>query len=593
MAGINGLLQFDAPRMTAPPEPPDLSGVSEVTLDTETTGLDWQRGDRAVGIAVAWGDKRRYLPFGHVGGGNIDEGIVKRWARTELKGKRILGFNTRFDLHMMRMFGADLREQGCTFTDISHTGCLLDDHRSKARLKLDDFAEDYLGERKSNIGRAVHIADLPGHVVAAYAERDVDITQRLEVAMRPLIEAQDLTRVQQLEDDVLPVTVEMESQGLPLDTETLTLWAKELPEIAHRIITELHRQCGFACTPSKKDHMARLFKTAGLDYGRTPTGQPKFDAEDLDAASLQSPLVKLAQRWLKVQSLLSKTVTPFLKHAVNGVLYPSYNQMLGEDGGTISGRFSSNRPNGQQLLNASKFYRSYGWLSEYTSTKFLARALIKPGRGVWWSTDAMQIEYRVAGHYANDPKIDQWYKDDPLTDFHIKVQEMIRPLRRDITRTEAKAPGFARLYGGGAGTVAHSLGIAENEAEVLLQQYDRAFPAFGTLFKRAKHVAETRGYIRSALGRRSRFPNGKRSYKSLNALCQSTGADANKLALVAVYKERKNLGLTLRNTEHDSINGDLEGPTEPLMALMNEQRIPLRIPILWGSGTGDSWAAAK
>jgi len=77
----NGVLPFSqAPHDWRPPTPPELSRYDTIYLDTETTGLDWARGDRPVGIAVRTPDgKSWYLPFGHVEG-NLDESLVKRWV---------------------------------------------------------------------------------------------------------------------------------------------------------------------------------------------------------------------------------------------------------------------------------------------------------------------------------------------------------------------------------------------------------------------------------------------------------------------------------------------------------------------------------
>ncbi len=593
---MNGLLPYDVPEGRLP-ELPSLDGIHEITLDTETNGLRWQTGDRPVGLAVAYGSQRRYLPFAHRGGGNLDEGTVKRWAKQELRGKHIVGFNTRFDVHMLRCWGADLRDQDNTFHDVSHAGCLLNDHRSKNRLTLQDFAEDELGEGKLDIGRPEHIADLPGSTVAPYAMRDVDLTQRLKAAFDPRLAAEDLLRVRDLEDACIPATVELESHGLPLDMETLHVWAEELPRIAERIIKDLHRACGFACTPSKKTDMIRLFVMAGVSYGRTPTGQAQFDADVLTAAAKRSPLILLAQRWLKVQHLLSKVIVPFLKNQINGILFPSFNQMLGDEGGTISGRYSSSNPNGQNLLNAGKYFRAYGWLKEYSNHIFLARALVRPERGVWWNGDQKQVEPRIAVHYTKSERLLQWYRDNPLLDIYPKVQDLIRPFRRDVTRDEAKMPTLAMLYGGGGGTVATFLDIDRSEADVLVDQYDTALPEFKDLSRRAQSVAETRGWVKTFLGRRCRFPgtpgHRQRTYKALNGIIQGTGADNAKQALVEVYKARKRLGVTLRVTEHDALGGDLEGPVEPVQALLNEQRMALSVPILWDVKTGATWAACK
>src|SRR5580765_754672 len=107
------VLDDDASRLRpndwVPREPPTLDGIHDIQIDTETTGLRWWDGDRPIGISICLPDgTTQYLPWGHRGGGNLDEATVKRWALNELKGKRITNLNTRFDIHMLRAWGVDL-----------------------------------------------------------------------------------------------------------------------------------------------------------------------------------------------------------------------------------------------------------------------------------------------------------------------------------------------------------------------------------------------------------------------------------------------------------------------------------------------------
>ena len=70
-----------------PKPPPDLSECWDIALDVETDGLDWSRGNRPLGIAIRVTDGRSwYLPWGHRGG-NLDEAVVKDWAKSQLREK--------------------------------------------------------------------------------------------------------------------------------------------------------------------------------------------------------------------------------------------------------------------------------------------------------------------------------------------------------------------------------------------------------------------------------------------------------------------------------------------------------------------------
>src|SRR5690606_34060437 len=98
---------------------------------------------------------------------------------------------------------------------------------------------------------------------------------------------------------------------------------------------------------------------------------------------------------------------------------------------------------------------------------------------------------------------------------------------------------------------ADMLGVDLETYQDIARDYDAQFPEADALLKRAKRLAETRGYVKTLLGRRSRFPNGERTHKALNAVIQGTAADDHKLTLVRLYEERKRLAITMRLTVHD------------------------------------------
>src|SRR6266851_1824839 len=121
-----------------PDTPPSLDGIHEIALNFETTGLKWFDQDRPIALSLGLPDGRSfYLPWGHRGGGNLSEDMVKHWAQRELRCKLIVNINTRFDVHMARVWGVDLESQGNEVSDVSHYAALLDDHRQ--HLSLDSL----------------------------------------------------------------------------------------------------------------------------------------------------------------------------------------------------------------------------------------------------------------------------------------------------------------------------------------------------------------------------------------------------------------------------------------------------------------------
>ena len=586
----------DRAKMTWRPDPPRPipSDITDVYLDTETTGLRWRRGvDKPVSLVVKpKGMPSQYLPFGHEGGGNLSEAQVKEYARRELRGKRIHGANTRFDIHQMIGWGVDLREQDNMFTDIQHTAALLDDNRRK--FALDVLGQDYLGEGKVKTltgGQLIDASKMKEYhagEVAPYGCRDVDMLEELDAVMQPMIEADDLRRVHDLEDEILPAVVEMEQNMAPLDMEKLTDWVGRSEQEYKKILWNLTRDLGFQVDPGKSKDMVRVFEKLGIPVTFfTEKGAPSFTDAVLKSLAKEYPAIASIRRAVRLASIRSKYLVPYLEEQLDGYLPYDLHQLRGDEYGTISGRFSSSNRNIQQVMAVEKQRELLG--DDYIIRElFVARRRSKLG-----ASDAKQIEFRIFGHYANSKYITDAYEADPDADFHEVVKQMVIHLLPHITRKPVKNLNFAKIYGAGFDKIVMMTGLEPEQAEDFIQVYDRTFPEVKTLLKYAARLATERGWVKTYLGRRSRFRNGERAHKALNAVIQGTAADIMKRKLVELYKARKELDILLLMTVHDEVVFEAEEETVPKVdQLLNTQTTNLKIPILWDTGFADNWAAA-
>jgi DNA polymerase-1 len=582
-----------------PEAPPSLSYTPTVYLDCETTGLD-RRKDRPVGIAVGDGHTYHYLPFGHRSGPQLDEATVKRWALTELRGKHIVNLNTKFDVHVLESWGVPLREMGCTFRDVAHSEALLDDHETS--FSLNALAQKRLGQSKVDMTGAA-IPDLPSDAVAEYAMQDVRLVRLLHRHYAPLLAAEDLGRVQALEDRLIPAAVELERNGLPFDVERCARWEVETRALVDKLSWDLYREAGFTVNPDSPQDMLRLFKKCGAEWGLTEKGKPSFKKEFVQAAADKHPLVQKAWRLGKLIDLRSKTIVKYLHDCADGKLWPAFHQLKYSDdaahglgGGTVSGRWSSSKPNGQNLAGADRYNDEYAWLNEFVSEPMYARRLFRPESGLWMCADKHQVELRIAAGFANAKTLLDAYAADPYTDFHAVAHELIKRVRPSTTRTQCKTTSFTRLYGGGAGTIGRRLRLDEATTYELLDAYDKAFPEWGALLKRAEQTALTRGYVRTPLGRRARYRKGDRSYSFANRAIQATAADDLKLAMADLYEQRRDFGVVLRATVHDELDMDVADKhvADRVLAFLDIQRLPdTKVPLLWGYGVGETWHDAK
>ena len=595
-------------------EPPQLDGVKDVVLNFATNGVNWLRGDKPVGVTVSTLDGKltRFLPFAFKGGGNLDEETIKRWAREQLRGKKITNANTRFDVHQARVWGIDLEEQGCTFSDIQHTAALLDDHRKRFRLDL--LAEDYLPGQP--ITARVDETRHAEYHAADVAEREhftAQLVGRLTAVMQPMIDEQNLRTVHNLEDSVIPALVEMEKNGSPIDLALLEEFSASCLQQHYEIMREISTEVGFAFE-HKPSGWTQLLEHYNLPV---PEG---FAEANLN--QIKHPMVQKAQYAAQLASLNSKIFKAYKEKILDGVLYYDINQLRGDDGGTVSGRFSIGYV--QQVPNADNHSAVFG-------DALFPRRLFVPSSGQYLEADAAQIEYRLFAHYANNKEIIEAYAADPLLSFHKMTWGKMQKYKPDMKYSHQKSFNFAKQYGARSLKLAVMMGfITDAEANEIRQDkrwndprltviheieaaYKRMMPEGDVLLERAAHLAKPecddsckrgdamhrqykhRGYVQTLLGRRSRFPSNYKTYIGLNRVLQGTAADIMKQKLVELHRERKNTGLVMRMTVHDAVGGDATTPETlgKVTEILNHQSFPLKVPILWACQTGANWAECK
>jgi hypothetical protein len=249
------------------------------------------------------------------------------------------------------------------------------------------------------------------------------------------------------------------------------------------------------------------------------------------------------------------------------------------------------------------------------------------------------VEYRIFAALAKNPKILAAYAEDPWMSFHKKVHAMLLPYKPDLNYVHLKSMNFMRAYAGGLIKLGVMMGhITEAEGEQIradktqktdprLAQtreidaiYNREMPEVGPLQRYATHLAMSkcdsycksaanrkpddelhrkfkhRGYVKTVMGRRSRFPNNYKVYRALNRVVSGGAADVNKAKIVELHKERKRTGLLLRLTIHDEVVGDAQAPDTLAMVteILNRQSFPeFVVPILWSGKEASTWAGAK
>ncbi len=617
-----------------PQEPPCLDNIHDIQLNFETDGLKWWAGDKPIAASLCIPDGRTwYLPWGHQGGGNLDEVVVHRWFKEQVKLKRITNTNARFDVHMGRVWDVDFEEQGCVWSDVSHYAALLDDKR--VRFNLDLLIEDFIGPIEIPRLDESRMATYHAGEVEARSRYNVLSVKRLRDLMWPMLDEQGLQKVRLLEDSLIYVVCEMEKNGTKIDIDLLDRWLAEVDKELETLKMDIYRETGLAINPGSSDDMERLFHHLKLPVARTDLGRPSFTTDIL--RPIDHPIVKKAFRWRKASTAKSKYLLPYAKTVdrSTGILRYALHQLRAQKdefdessgAGTISGRFASTKlltkgrgsdedvgMNIQNIIKPEKQRIMFGLDEEddsHDDELYIVRQLHIPEIGQHLSADAMQIEYRLFAHETNSPRLLNIYTENPLASFHKKTHAMLKTFIPTLDYRRGKDVNFAYVYGAGVRKMGFMLRyLSKEQYSALLNNpnwwnspllaevkeiraiYNREIPEVAPLIERCQNLAKNRGYIKSILGRRVRFPNGERSHKALNSRIQMSAAEIMKVKLVELHRQRRETGFVLRYTVHDECDGDATGGEETarkVSDILNFQSFNLRVPIRWEVSIGPNW----
>ena len=267
---------------------------------------------------------------------------------------------------------------------------------------------------------------------------------------------------------------------------------------------------------------------------------------------------------------------------------------------TISFRYSSVQPNGQQIPSKGGFviHNADGSEEEVSFPK-LTRALFKASKGcVFGNIDYGQIEYRLICNIAcgeAGEEVRRQYAENPHMDFHQYVVDLT-----GLSRKYAKNMSFGVSFGMGLASMAENFGWTMERAEEISEQYHKHMPFVAPTLSLVGDVAKKRGYIRTVCGSHARLPNPNKSYTMLNRYTQGSGGECLKSSIVQAYKEGLWERLKPSNTVHDELNFPYLTPTRECMIdfyrmaeVMRTSVKGLKVPLEAEIELGENWASTK
>jgi DNA polymerase I-like protein with 3'-5' exonuclease and polymerase domains len=655
----------------APTSLPHIPDGTLVAVDTETrdNGLAQGRGPGWVhrdgwlaGVSWAWAGGSGYAPIRHPDTeGCFEEEVVLAWLADVERRCRLVFQNAGYDLgwtdiRPTRRIGdthtmAVLVDENLPAYDLDSL-CRWQGIAGKDESLLREAAAAMgLGQRgrltnkevKSNLWR------MPARYVGPYAEEDAVATLELAGRLQAQIIGQELTAAYELEADLLPHIMEMRRRGIRIDLDQVDrsqvrfrqLAADELQRVREHCPQTQRRAVTIQDVRSPR-WLENLFGELGVPFPRTEkTEQGSFDKEWLERVCPHPVGRHIAQARALHDADQKFLGTYILEHTHMGRIHAEIHQLRDTDAGTRTFRMSYSNPPLQQMNRAdpdraNPEHKDYQ--PGFVDIGSEIRNSFVPEEGeVWAAPDYSQQEYRLIVHYSalmdlpGSADAVALYHTNPKQDFHNLVVEMT-----GLTRKRAKDCNFAKAFGAGIPKFALMTGMALEEAQATMNQYDERLPFVSKLAEKCKAMADKRGYVRLIDGRRRHFNEweagwvppeewsagrlaghmmtpcsheealrrqdteghpwkGKRlrradTRKAGNSVIQGSGAVMTKRAMLMQAQE----GYLPLLQMHDELCHSVGDPVKARrIAEIMVEAVPLQVPVRVDNEFGTTWGTAK
>jgi DNA polymerase-1 len=584
-----------------------LSTSSLIAFDTETTALDPLRAD-IVGLSLAIKEgEGYYIPLGH------------RNQSPQLSVKQVLealtpamtnpsiakaGHNIKFDTLVLGNFG--LQVNPLSF-DTMIAEWLVDP--ASRNLGLKDMADSLLGISMTHIeeliGRGksqISMDQVPISTVAPYAAADAEVTLRLVPVLKKRMEEHNCTKIfDEIEMPLVPVLINMEQEGISLDTAFFSKFSRKMGEQLNRIEDEVHKQVGHPFNLNSTQQLSKvLFEDLKLEppdrSKKTSSGHYSTSAAVLDELKGQHPVVDLLLEYRELSKLKSTYLDalPLQVNPRTNRVHTSFNQT-----GSVTGRLASFDPNLQNIPTRTE-------LGKQVRLGFVAA----PGHSLL-SVDYSQIELRIVAHMSGDEAMLKAFRDGQ--DIHAATAAAIYDIPLSEVRKEqrrhAKAINFGLIYGMSAFGLSRSTDLTLAEAENFVRDYFEHFPGVKKYLDNIRVLAARQGFVETMLGRRRYFPNlanpvnammrNREEREAINAPIQGTAADIIKIAMIHVQSALTTSGLKTKMLlqVHDELVLEVPdselAPATKLVRQVMEAAYKLDIPLLTEARSGVNWGSMQ
>jgi DNA polymerase I len=581
----------------------ELKKHNEICFDTETTGIDANDAE-LVGLSFSVTPGHAYYIPCPADQKRTKEILAHFESLFADKKKTWIGQNTKYDLLVLKWYDVEIK--GELFdTMLAHYVIEPDGKRS-----MDILSERFLGYEPVHIEELIgkkgktqgNMRDVEVEKIKEYAGEDADITLQLKHVFVPLLKEKEVEKVfNEVENPLVKVLVDMEYEGIKVDTDFLNDYSKELEKDAKKAEESVYRQAGVRFNLASPKQLGEvLFDKLKLDPSakKTKTGQYQTGEDVLLKLAVKGNQIVddiLAFRELTKLKSTYVDALPLLINKKTGRVHTTYGQAV-----AVTGRLASNNPNLQNIPVRTDRGRE------------IRKAFVpRDSKHILLSADYSQIELRIVAAISGDANMCKAFKEG--TDIHTATAAKVFNVKeKDVTkemRYKAKSVNFGIIYGQGAFGLADNLGIPRSEAKEIIDNYKKEFPGIQKYMDDTINFARETGYVETLMGRKRWLRDinsanftvrGFAERNAINSPIQGTAADMIKLAMqkvqAAMKKEKMQSKMILQ--VHDELVFDaLKTEVKELKPLILENMqtamlLPHKVPVIAECGEGKNWLEA-
>lgn len=532
-----------------------LHTTAVIGLDTETTGLNIYSAGFACRLVQFGNAREAWVLRADLFGAEIREVLADQ-------SNTFVAHNATFDLLVLDRVGfASLDELGPRVYDTQVLAHLLDPRsadengtglslKGLAAVHVDEDAPDtadglkevFRKEYKATIKTGWSLIDIDHPTYVLYAGLDVILVTRLLRELGVIVKGANLTDLAKFEHRVQLLTARMQRRGVLVDVPYTRGLSSRLEEERAEFAV-IAASYGVENVNSTKQVVEALQGMGEAWSDKTDSGNPAVGKEVL------LPMADLDRDWDRIER---RDPNPLADAVLRS-------KRAGKWRGTYAESFLELRDEGDRIhpsiralaARTARMSISTPPLQQLPSSDWtIRRAIIAdPGKTIV-AADYAQVEMRVLAALANVKEMKRAIAEG--RSIHEFTAAML--FGDDYPKWKykiAKNTGFAKVFGGGVGTIMKTSGAGRAEVAEVVAQYNGLFPEIATYGRLLQSKAgHGRMEVVTPFGRH--LPLDKdRAYAATNYVVQSTARDLLAKAIVDVHQA--GLGDHLLLPVHDEL----------------------------------------